>query len=381
MSTAKSTTKRRGNKPAKPSADFPLFAHQNGQWAKKVRGRLHYFGVWDDPSAALNRWREVRKDLLAGRKPRPCADRMTVELLTEQFLKAKQNRVDSDELTVGTYRDYRDVLQHLVTDFGANRLIVDLAADDFTDLRASFAAVHGPHRLAKDVIVTRSLFRWGYEANLIEHPVRFGPEFTTPSRKARLKASRSQRKDFAVEELRRIVEAAAGPLKAMVLLGINAGFGQNDVACLQREHLADGFVTLPRPKTEVERRCPLWPETLAALDAFERPVARDESDGDCVFLTERGRRVVRITRHSRTDTVGANFSALLKSLGINGRRGFYGLRHSFATLAGEAKDQPAVDRIMGHRDASMSANYRHGIGDERLLAVVDVVRARLWPTV
>lgn len=381
MSTAKSTTKRRGDKPAKPSLDFPLFAHQNGQWAKKVRGRLHYFGVWDDPAAALDRWREVRKDLLAGRKPRPRVDRMTVELLTERFLTAKQHRVDSGELSVGTYRDYRDVLQHLVTEFGANRLIADLAADDFTDLRASFAAVHGPHRLAKDVIVTRSLFRWGYEANLIEHPVRFGPEFTTPSRKARLKASRMQRKDFTVEELRRIVDTAAGALKAMVLLGINAGFGQTDIACLQQQHVEDEFVVLPRPKTEVERRCPLWPETLAALAAFERAAPRDDSDNDCLFLTERGRRVVRITRHSRTDTVGANYSALLKSLAINGRRGFYGLRHSFATLAGEARDQPAVDRIMGHRDASMSANYRHGISDARLRAVVDVVRTQLWPAV
>jgi hypothetical protein len=30
-------------KPSKPTPDFPLYAHRNGQWAKKIKGSIHYY--------------------------------------------------------------------------------------------------------------------------------------------------------------------------------------------------------------------------------------------------------------------------------------------------------------------------------------------------
>ena len=84
-------------------------------------------------------------------------------------------------------------------------------------------------------------------------------------------------------------------------------------------------------------------------------------------------------KRTRVDTVSHAFGRVLKSLDINGRRGFYGLRHTFATVAGESRDQVAVNVVMGHADPSMAANYRHGISDQRLLDVVAVVHRWLWP--
>jgi len=39
-------------RPAKPRPDFPLLAHATGRWAKKIKGKLHDFGPWNDPEGA-----------------------------------------------------------------------------------------------------------------------------------------------------------------------------------------------------------------------------------------------------------------------------------------------------------------------------------------
>jgi hypothetical protein len=71
---AKFSKSRPSNKPAKPHPDFPLFADHNGQWCKKVRQKLWYFGPWNDPQGALNRWLQQKDDFPAGRTPRPKTD-------------------------------------------------------------------------------------------------------------------------------------------------------------------------------------------------------------------------------------------------------------------------------------------------------------------
>ncbi len=55
--------------PRKPHPSFALTAHPNGQWCKKIRGQVHFFGVWSDPEGALQRYRAVAGDLHAGRAP------------------------------------------------------------------------------------------------------------------------------------------------------------------------------------------------------------------------------------------------------------------------------------------------------------------------
>ncbi len=136
-------------------------------------------------------------------------------------------------------------------------------------------------------------------------------------------------------------------------------------------------------------RVPVWPETVAALrDALpKRPKAKDKADEPLAFLTRTGKPWVRTqlardggkAEWSAVDSVGLMFGRLLTSLDLK-RPGlnFYALRHTFETIAGESRDQVAVDAVMGHDDGSMASRYRERIGDERLRAVVDHVRGWLF---
>jgi integrase len=59
--------------------------------------------------------------------------------------------------------------------------------------------------------------------------------------------------------------------------------------------------------------------------------------------------------------------------------GFYALRHTFETIAGESRDQVAVGQIMGHVDNSMAGLYRERITDDRLMSVAATVEQWLFP--
>lgn len=53
-------------RPSKPYPDFPLFPHATRRWAKKIHGRFVFFGPWEDPYGALERYLAQRDELMAG---------------------------------------------------------------------------------------------------------------------------------------------------------------------------------------------------------------------------------------------------------------------------------------------------------------------------
>lgn len=427
---SKSTKSRRASKPPKPEkpyVGFPLFPHASGRWAKKIRQRTHFFGRWghkqgaqivpveDVNASAAEAKKEFDRQwpyLSEGRSVPPVDTRTgcTIRDLCNAFLTAKQNRLEGGELSAHSFSEYQRTTDRIMAHFGRDRLVDDLRPDDFENFRKVLAKDCGIVTLKSKINRARVVFKFASDSRLIDRPVEYGRAFDRPSAKL-LRQARNEAgpRLFEADELQRILTTldgkpvkvkdepkpvtlpAAPEMKAMVLLGLNCGFGNTDVANLPLSalDLENGWVNYPRPKTAIQRRVPLWPETVEALKVAiaQRPAPVDPADADLCFLTNRGTRFVRIqeskTSEGRNVTINSlsrRFEALLHALKINGRRGlnFYALRHTFETQAGESKDQVAVDAIMGHVDPSMAANYRQRISDERLKAVVEVVRSWLF---
>jgi integrase len=373
-------------KPDKPYPEFPLFAHASGRWAKKIRGTLHYFGYWSKSEdggwqAALDLYQSQADDLHAGRTPRTTTDGLTIKELCNRFLTAKQDLMDNGELSPRTFRDCKDTTDIIVDAFGKMRLVSDLSAEDFQTLRRRIAKTRGPVALGNTIQRVRGVFRYAFEAGLIDKPIRFGPQFKRPAAKVmRAQRHKNGKKMFDAAEIRRMLDAAGPQMRAMILLGINCGFGNNDCGSLPKSalDLETGWHHYARPKTAIARRCPLWPETVAALREViaSRPAPKDAADKELVFITKYGK-----SWHKDTpdNPISKEMRKLLDELDIKRKGvGFYALRHTLETIGGAVKDQTAVDHIMGHVDPSMGAVYREEIGDDRLRAVVDHVRAWLF---
>ena len=371
-------------KPAKPTPGFPLFPHANGQWAKKVRGRLHYFGPWADPAAALALYERNAADLRAGRTVRDDPDEVTVADAVNRFLAAKEAAHDAGELAFKSWRDYRGHRG------AGGRRVRPAAAGVGTSPPTTFAGAAeatrrhaGPGRprdrdsAGPHAVQVRPRRRSDRPAGAVRRRVQAAE---APHRAAGPGGRRGPRM-FSPAEVRALLGGAAEPLRTMILLGVNGGFGPADCAQLPKsavEFDAEGgpLIDFPRPKTEIGRRVPLWPETAAGLRACSagRPRPKDPADGRLAFLTGRGNPWVR----GNTDSVNLQFRKLRDRVGV-GRAGlgFYALRHTFRTLADPSRDLVAVDAVMGHADHTMGGHYRETIDDARLRAVTDLVRSQI----
>ena len=370
---------------------FALTPHRNGQWCKKVKGTVHFFGVLADRKAAQDEWLRCKDDLLAGRPKPPKDDEdgfSTLDVALNGFLEAKEAAVERGELSRVQFGHYQRICETMIGEFGRYARLEELKPKDFSRLRAVLGKGCGLRATKNKIVQVRTIFRWCYDCDLIDRPVKFGPEFKIPSAEAirREKAASGKVRHLEAEQIRTILNVGLEDVrrslrpqwKAMILMGINCAFGSADLATIRFSvlDLKRGWHKHPRPKTGIEREARLWPETVSAIREY---LDGRKIDGDLVFRNSRGNPWNVENGEYRDDGILRGFRKMLDNTGIYAEGlGFYSLRRSFRTVADAAGDPPAVDRIMGHVDPSMGAQYRQYIEPERLEKVAEHVRRWLF---
>src|SRR5262249_42058124 len=126
--------------------------------------------------------------------------------VVNRFLNDKHALLASGELSPLTAAKHRTATDLLVRHFGKGRLVSDLDATDFAELRKRMAAKWGPYRLADMIQQIRSIFNHAYKADLIPAPVKYGPGFDRPEKHVlRLHKARQGPKLFEAEEVRAMI--------------------------------------------------------------------------------------------------------------------------------------------------------------------------------
>lgn len=221
---------------------------------------------------ALDLFNAQKEDLYAGRIPRTRHKQELLQLrdLCNEFRTAKLRRFRAGRIARQTYENYVKTCDLLVAEFGGDRVVGSLEPADFAALLETMGKRWGLVRLGNEVTRVKSVFRYGTENIKTMPRVIFGSDFKMPSAsEMRRHKAEAGPKMLEAPQLRFLLNAADTRMRAMLLLGLNCGFNNKDCADLPLEavDLDGGWVDFPRQKTGIERRCPLWPETVEALRA------------------------------------------------------------------------------------------------------------------
>ena len=379
-------------KKTKEGREFPLTVNGNGQWSRKARGRVYFFGILSDQEAARAEWLRCRDDILAGRgKPPKDNGELTVAKGCNRFLHSRRQRLEDGELSRGMWHEYECVCTKIVEHFGRHRPISRIEPTDFAAFKRRLMKTRSGRGLSNMIVLTRTVFKWLYSMGLIESPMRYGDDFGVPTKAAiRRRKSKEGAKSFDREEILTILDGTATmgkPVRkewrAMVLLGVNGGLGCADLSHIEFRHLDldAAILDFPRVKNGATRVVSLWPETVSAIREYldERPEPREGLE-EIVFLNSKGNYWTRggDANSSRYSGADRQFRALLKRLELHQPgNSFYGLRRSYRTAVDDHPDRHAIRLTMGHVGADIGESvYVQYIENGRLRSVAE--HARQW---
>jgi len=326
----------------KPYPEFPLTKHRNGQWCKKIRGKLHYFGILSDWETALKTYLASVDYLKAGLTP-PSKVETIAEVLA-MVLQDKEGESDSELFSRGHFVNQRACVKRLLKCL-ARGAQPTMPPTEWAAARARLAKLVAPTTLNTTISILNSLFGYAVQMGYLDSLPKFGPGWTKATHRQVREHLAKRDRIVTPARFKDLLSIATLEQRGWLYLGLNCGFGPVDVSTLNLTHVTGNVIQLPRPKTGTHREAWLWPETREAIE-------------DMIPYGVTAKRISQVM----ADLMKPNT--------------MYDLRHTFATTADQFADSRAVDVVMGHSDGSVKATYRHGVDADRIKKACEFVRKR-----
>lgn len=350
MSDSRANRKTRSDK-------FPLTLHKTGQYCKKIKGKLYYFGA--DKQEALRRYQEQATYLHTGAGAVRSRENAAISIRTlcNLYLDHQEARREIGEISPRHFYEQKNLLKGFARYVGANTAVAEVTTLDLQNYKKKLInAGRNPNTINNRMAAVKAMFHWAIDNDVIDRP---------PNLKAlkKVPCGKQRRQTFSPGQIRLLLTHSSVQMKAMIWLALNCGFGCTDCAQLTWRHLDlnNRRVSLPRGKTGILRDLVLWPETVEALRSIPHK-------GERVFNTKRGNAWVGPTEKSgrNRNTISSEFSKLMKNAGVNADKGvgFYTLRRTAATMAATSGDPFAVQRLLGHADLKMATVYVQDVSEQ-----------------
>jgi hypothetical protein len=165
-------------------------------------------------------------------------------------------------------------------------------------------------------------------------------------------------------EIRRLVRKSRGPLRALILLALNTGMTNLDLANLRPGQLRQGgkYLKWQRQKTSHQNRFVswhwLWPETRKAITRHRS----GENPAGLLFARRNGAPWVKVREKSRTDRISIAFAALVQHCWPDPKRrpaglSFKSLRKFSAQHIKRLAGPEAARLYLGHAIPGVFARY------------------------
>jgi integrase len=248
------------------SDKFPLTLHPTGQYCKKINGKIHYFGT--NKKQALDNYLEQATYLHGGPALAQKASNgnMGLKQLCDLYLEYQHSKVLAGNLSARHYTDHMSSLSKLMSFLGKGRRIKGISTLDLQNYKRQLQGAYGSaHRVNLHIGAMKAMFHWARKNDILQNI----PNIDAVSRG---KIVHQEMYIFTPEQIKKLLSLANTKMQAMIMLGLNCGFGCTDCARLKWKNLdlENGRVQLARSKKGVPRNLPLWPETAKALKKVPR---------------------------------------------------------------------------------------------------------------